>query len=152
MGLLECASGQSAWRGYEYYLEKRVTNVEKIYDNAYSGKVLGSSKSSYITIVDIEHPRKSACSCPHANGKRIICKHIVALYFTVNPAAAKNYYEACIEAEKEAEKQQDEIEEKVIACVHSMKKNELAATFLEYLFDGPEWQYDKFVREHIDWD
>lgn len=69
MGLLECASGQRAWGGYEYYLEKRVTKVEKLYDNAYSGKVLGSSKSSYITIADMEHPRKSACSCPHANAK-----------------------------------------------------------------------------------
>ncbi len=152
MGLIECASGSSAWRGYEYYLEKKVTDVEMIRDNVYSGNVLGSSKSSYTTVVDIEHPRKSTCNCPHANGRRVICKHIIALYFTVNPTAAKNYYEDCIEAEKEAEKERAKIEEKVIACVYGMKKNELAETFLEYLFSGSEWQYDKFVREHIDWD
>ena len=30
MGLLECASGASVWRGYDYYKEKKVFDIEEI--------------------------------------------------------------------------------------------------------------------------
>ena len=29
-----------------------------------------------------------------------------------------------------------------------MKKSELQEALLQLLFDGPEWQYDRFVREN----
>ncbi len=46
---------------------------------------------------------KSHCNCPHANGKRIICKHQVALYFSVFPEEADQYYKEVIEYEEEEE-------------------------------------------------
>lgn len=39
MGLLECASGASVWRGYDYYNEKRVNIIEKLSDTVYRAKV-----------------------------------------------------------------------------------------------------------------
>lgn len=32
--------------------------------------------------------------------------------------------------------------------VWKMKKSELQQALLELLLDGPEWQYDRFVREN----
>ena len=33
-----------------------------------------------------------------------------------------------------------------------MKKSELQDALLELLMDGPDWQYDRFVREYIGYD
>ena len=85
MGLLNLASSASAWRGYEYYKDGSVLLKKKITDHEYSGSLRGSGNKHYDVFIDIEHPRKSHCNCPHANGKRIICKHQVALYFSVFP-------------------------------------------------------------------
>ena len=39
MGLLECASGASVWRGYDYYNEKKVKNLVETTAGAYHLKV-----------------------------------------------------------------------------------------------------------------
>ena len=80
MGIISLASGSSCWRGLDYYKEKRVVELNKINENEYSSIVKGTN--NYNVHLDIEHPRKSSCNCPLTNGKRIICKHIVATYFT----------------------------------------------------------------------
>ena len=93
MGLLECASGASIWRGYDYYEEKKVTSIDEIDPGIFSATVSGSSDNTYSVELHMKHPRKSKCNCPHADGKRIICKHIVATYFTILPGEAKRFYE-----------------------------------------------------------
>ena len=82
MGLLDCASANSIWRGYDYYKENKVSDIKNIADGVFEGTVRGSGTKAYSSILDAFHPRKSKCNCPHADGKRIVCKHIVALYFT----------------------------------------------------------------------
>lgn len=62
MGLLDCASGASVWRGYEYFEEKKVKAFDFLEDTRIMGTVSGSQL--YTTIVDIVHPRKSTCNCP----------------------------------------------------------------------------------------
>ena len=84
MGLINIASGSSVWRGLDYYNHQRVISYKQVSDSEYEGIVLGSNHEKYHVFMDVSHPRKSTCDCPHANGKRIICKHIVALYFTVS--------------------------------------------------------------------
>ena len=148
MGLLECASGASVWRGYDYYKEKKVVVLEEIEANIFSAKVSGNSSEPYSVELHIDHPRKSKCTCPHADGKRIICKHIVATYFTVLPDEAEKFYAEAIAYQEEEEKRQDERSDKVCHYVWHMKKSELQEALLQLLFDGPEWQYDRFVREN----
>lgn len=151
MGLLNLASGISVWRGYEYYqIPKKVTAIQKCSETEFKGTVSGSNGEQYEVFIDIAHPRKSHCSCPHANGRRIICKHMVALYFTVFPEEAKTYYQQVLDDEEESEREQEELEEAVVKYVSRMKKDELRQALLELLFDGPEWQYERFVREHVD--
>ena len=148
MGLLECASGASVWRGYNYYKEKKVVNLEETEANIFTAKVSGNSSEPYSVELHIDHPRKSKCNCPHADGKRIICKHIVAAYFTVLPEEADKFYAEAMAYQEEEEKRQDELSDKVCHYVWHMKKSELQEALLQLLFDGPEWQFDRFVREN----
>lgn len=151
MGLLDLASYKSVWRGYEYYEQKYVTAHIKERDTRIKGMVRGSGQKHYEVFIDLEHPRKSKCNCPLADGKRIICKHMIALYFSAFPDEAKQYYENVIKYQEEEECRQEELECKVIDYIHKLKKAELEQLFLQTLFDGPEWQYDKFIRENIEW-
>ena len=148
MGLLECASGASVWRGYDYFKEKKVVSIEEIGDNIYSATVAGSSSEPYSVELHIDHPRKSKCNCPHADGKRIICKHLVAAYFTVLPEEADKFYAEALAYQEEEEKRKDGLSDKVCHYVWHMKKSELQDALLQLLFEGPEWQFDRFVREN----
>lgn len=91
MSILTVASGQSVYRGYEYAQAKKVLRMEQVGEGVIKANVSGSDDSTYDCVVDIAHPRKSHCNCSHAAGKRIVCKHIVAVYFTAFPAEAKKY-------------------------------------------------------------
>lgn len=82
MKIINIASNNWVWRGLDYYNEKKIKKYKKISDYEYEAVALGSDKNSYNVFLDTEHSRKSKCNCPHAKDKRIICKHIVALYFT----------------------------------------------------------------------
>lgn len=150
MSFISLASGKSLWRGYEYFKENRVYN--KSYNSAYEieGKVVGNGQT-YTVNINIEHPRSSKCNCPHANGRRIICKHMVALYFTEFPQEAENYYNEVIAYEEEQERLQEEMDEKIAKYINSLTKNELRQKLYEMLYDGPEWVFERFYRENIEW-
>ena len=148
MGLIDLASGASLWRGYDYYTGKKVLRHKKINDNTYSGKVSGSGKDYDVTI-NLEHPRTSTCACPHANGKRIVCKHMVALYFAVFPKEAERLYKEAVKAEQEEEERQVKLENALAKHISKMKKEDLQNALWQLLMDGPEWQYEHFLRDHI---
>ena len=151
MGLLDLASYKSVWRGYEYFSQRNVITHIKQSATEIKGIVRGSGQTHYDVFIDLEHPRKSKCNCPHADGKRIICKHMIALYFSAYPEEAKKYYEDVIEYQVQEEKRQEELEYKVINYVHKLKKSELEQYLLQMLFDGPDWQYERFIRENIEY-
>ena len=73
MGLIEIASGNSVWRG--------VVSWNKSGNSTYEGVVSGSNGDSYNVYIDKLHPRKSVCNCSIAGGRRVVCKHMIALYF-----------------------------------------------------------------------
>ena len=85
MGLVEIASNNSVWRGMEYYEDKKVIAWEKTGEHTYDGSVSGNKGHTYKVHIDKEHPRKSTCTCPFADGRRVVCKHMIALYFTAEP-------------------------------------------------------------------
>lgn len=151
MGLLDIASSNSTWRGLDYYKENKGAYYKKVSDSEYEGIINGSNGKKYNVFMDIEHPRKSKCDCPHANGKRVICKHIVALYFTVFPNEVDNFLKEVEEAEKEYEEYEQKLYDKTIKYINSMSKNELKEALIETLNIAPEWFYDRFVRNRIDY-
>lgn len=161
MGLLECASYRSIFRGYDYFKAKKVKKFAQVTQNQYSAEVLGSAVMPYEVWIDADHPRKSKCNCPHANGRRIVCKHMVAVYLTAFPDEAERIHNRVIADEMENEYDEwdnddewddkdDENEEinRVIEYVCKMKKSELQQALLQVLFDGPEGQYKRFIEEH----
>ena len=148
MGLLECASGASVWRGYDYYNEKRVKNLVETAASVFTADVMGTASEPYVVEIDVAHPRKSTCNCPHADGKRIVCKHMVAAYFTAFPEHldlfARKYMDGPIIEDLEDE----ELIEKVKLRCAMMTEPELHQALLEYLCFGPNWQMEKFLRDH----
>ena len=150
MSLMTASSEVSRWRGYEYFKAKRVSNVQKIGEARYSALVSGSENTPYSVTIDLDHVRQSSCTCPHAAGRRIICKHMIATFFTIFPEEATLYYADVLQAEEDWEDYQEELSEKLAKFVRGLKKKEAQELLLELLETGPEWQWDRFVREHIE--
>lgn len=147
MSVITAASAQSAYRGYEYYEAQTVIQVEQTEDGLLLGKVQGSENCCYDVMVNLAHPRKSSCTCPHAAGRQLVCKHMVAVYFTAFPQEAKQYIE---EIEQDWDDGYEEAyEEQVIQRVQKMKKSERQQALLQMLFDGPDWQYERFIRDYV---
>lgn len=147
MKIISLASGNSCWRGLDYYKEKRVVELNKINENEYSSIVKGNN--AYNVHLDIEHPRKSSCNCPLANGKRIICKHIVATYFTAFPNEAVSFEEEQNRLKEEYEKEQEEEYGRVIKYLNKMSKQELIEELIQVFDYGPEWIYNDFVKRNL---
>ena len=150
MGILDIASGNSIWRGYYYFEEHKVVSFEKIGNTLYKGVVSGSSDIQYDITLDIAHPKKSTCTCPHAEGARRICKHKTALYFTIFPDEAERLINEARAYEEEEDQKQIQTQKDLISYVHKLKKSQAQELLLELLLTGPEWQYDNFVRAHLD--
>ena len=149
MGLINIASGSSVWRGLDYYNHQRVISYKQVSDSEYESIVLGSNHEKYHVFMDVSHPRKSTCDCPHANGNRIICKHIVVLYFTVFPSEVDSFLKEVEEAEREYEAYEKERVNKLHSYIYGMSKQELQETVFELLDDLPEWAYDRFIRDKV---
>lgn len=125
MGLIETASGNSVWRGMDYYENKKVVSFKKLDDGIYAGVVSGSEGRVYNVHVETMHPRKSICNCPFAEGRRVVCKHMIALYFTAEPKAAEDFLKQVEEWEKEEEEQERQHYVELRRYVNSLTKAEL---------------------------
>ena len=150
MSLISLASAKSLWRGYEYYECKRVHFHIQNGEFEYTGKVSGNGRL-YDVHIDLKHPRKSTCNCPHADGKRIICKHMVALFFTSNPEEARNYLRS-IRNEyrfnqlriRERENEEKNKEKRIKEYIDSLSIKELKEKLYSYMCnDG----YDLYEEE-----
>lgn len=136
MGLIELASGNSVWRGMDYYNAKKTKSVEKTGSSTYDGTVQG--EQLYHVHIDKEHPRKSTCTCPFAEGRRVICKHMIALYYTAEPKAADDFLKQVEEWEKENEAEEQRHYEELKAYVYSLSKEELRRLYLDALIAEEE--------------
>lgn len=146
MSIISLASVSSCWRGLDYYKNKKITNIKKINDFEYTSKAIGTN--NYNVYLDISHPRKSTCDCPLANGKRIICKHIVATYFKAFPDEAINFEKEQERLQEEYENYQEKIYNKTQSYIKSLTKKELVDEFSYILDYAPDWVYNDFVRRN----
>ena len=138
MGILSLASSASAWYGYEYFMGKKVVSCNRINEEEYEGDVKGSSKEPYRVLINTIHPRKSRCNCPHAEGKRIICKHMVAMLFTAFPKEADLYMAAVDEYEREEYQREKEHNKEILKYVFSLSKAELRSALFNALLEAEE--------------
>lgn len=162
MGVLECASEASVWRGYHYYKERRVVYMEEIRAHVYAAAVQGTQKEPYAVKMDLDHPEESTCSCPYAMNMQVVCKHIVATYFAIFPEAAEALERAADEDYDVDDEDYDDDDDEdyddealsegmyraVLRRVLSMEQMELQHTLLQLLFNGPSRQLARFIREN----
>jgi len=140
MGLIDLASSNSLWRGIDYYQSKNVKKIKKINNDEYDSIVSG--KEEYNVHIDIKHPRKSTCTCPFAAGRRVICKHMVATFFTIYPLEAERIIKEEQEYEEAEERLFDEHLEEVKEYVNGLTDEEVRAALIDKLMD--EWFGDDY--------
>ena len=140
MGLIDLASSNSLWRGIDYYQSKNVKKIKKISDDEYNSTVSGTEE--YNVHIDINHPRKSTCTCPFADGRRVICKHMVATFFTIYPEEAERIIKEEQEYEEEEERLFEEHLEEVREYVNGLTEDEVRALLIDKLMD--EWYDDDY--------
>lgn len=145
MSLLSIASNASRWRGYDYFKAKKVLSWEQTGDFEFLGTVAGSAQEPYCVIINVQHPQKSSCNCPLAAGRRIICKHKIALFFSVFPDEAEQYIEEIKEAERAEEQEEQEKErleqenyQMIVKHVKSLTKEELQIELINALLEAEE--------------
>ena len=139
MSLMTASSEVSRWRGYEYFKAKRVSNVQKIGEARYSALVSGSENTPYSVTIDLDHVRQSSCTCPHAAGRRIICKHMIALDLGIFPEKEQQILDYIEEQnqlyEQEYEQEIQEREEEIVEYVMKLSKAELRQMLIQRMID-----------------
>lgn len=150
MGLKECASMESVLRGYNYYKENRVLECKKESETTFTAVVKGSDDARYHVYIDILHPRKSKCDCPHANGKRIVCKHQMATFFNAFPEEGEAY-EKELRDELEEEEAEYRKEIAIEKYLDGLSKEELKEEIYGLLGVAPDWVGDLFL-ERVNFD
>lgn len=123
------ASGALLWRGYDYYTDHKVLSWEPTESGErpqqFDGVVSGNGDKPYEVHIDIAHPKKSTCTCPFAEGRHVICKHMVALYFSVYPAEADELLHAEEQWEAEEAAREEAHRAETWQYVRGLKKVEL---------------------------
>ena len=139
MKLLNLASNNSFWRGIDYHYENRIIDWKELADNCYQGKVKGSGSVEYDVTIDIAHPKKSTCNCPFAEGRRVICKHMVALDLGIFPEKEQQMMDYIEEQnqmyEQEYELEMQEREEEIREYVMKLSKAELREMLIERMIN-----------------
>lgn len=154
--LVNLASSASFYKGLSYYQSKAVINSNRCGDDNYEGEVKGSNRNVYKVSIDMSHPRKSSCTCPFAKGRRVICKHMVALYFYHFPQQAdaiiaeweeeeKAKEEAYNEWADEYEKERQKEVKEITAYVNSLSVEQVREKLIEALLN-------EFDRDYPDYD
>ena len=138
MGLIETASANSVWRGMDYYEAKKVISWERSGTFAYDGIVSGSEGNKYTVHIETNHPRRSTCKCPFAEGRRVVCKHMIALYFTAVPNAADVFLRQVEEWEAEEQEREKQHYEDLRKYVNQLSKAELRERLYDALVELEE--------------
>lgn len=146
MSILTLSSNRSLWRGYQYYVDNLVSNINKINDTEFNAEVSNGEDKIYQVHLDITHPRKSTCNCPYADGRMIICKHKIATYFTIFSEEARAYIEEVEAYEEESEKryqtylkEQEKHFQEIKNYVYHLSKQELREQLINCLISEEDF-------------
>lgn len=77
-------------RGYDYFTQDQVLDIEQNDTFEYRGHVAGSCKEPYEVRINVLDPRESECNCPYAKDGHM-CKHMAALWMAAFPDLAEDY-------------------------------------------------------------
>lgn len=71
--------------------QQQVLNFTEVENGIVEGAVSGSEGLEYAVSIDLAHPKRSTCNCKFADGRRVVCKHMIALYFASIPGAYEQF-------------------------------------------------------------
>lgn len=172
MSILTKASQNSRYRGYEYYINGKVLSCEKINAYEYEGTVKGNMEEPYKVRINLDKTLSSACDCPFANGKKI-CKHMVAVFYTVFPDEAQEYnaeyrkyskayskkyyygnchddYDDYDDYDDDCDEDYDEFEDMLWGYIKRLSKSQLQEALFQLLYDNPEDPLEQFISDYIE--
>lgn len=92
MDIIDYAKASVINKGYKYYLANKVTNIKEKEINIFSGYVDDDLEEPYYVIINLDYPKTSYCDCNESNNNKI-CKHMIALYFSISQEEAYIYGE-----------------------------------------------------------
>lgn len=145
MKFLNLASNSSLWRGIDYHHKNRVLSCSMLDDVHIDGEVKGSEDHIYQVHIDIDHPRKSICNCPFADGRRVICKHMIALYLHVFPEKEQQWMdyieEENIKYEENLKLRFNQRKADIVKSVKKLSKQELQEKLIERMIEDLEKEY-----------
>lgn len=135
MKFISLARYSSQIKGLDYYLSGAVKNLKQINEFEYTAIVDGSNNSKYQVYININKPRSSKCTCPFAEGNKVICKHMIATYFKVKPELAKQIEDELIAEEEEEEREFNRKYNEIFEYVNSLTEEEAKNILIEYLLE-----------------
>lgn len=141
MGLMDLASNKSLWRGLDYYEEKKVQELVRLSEYEFSGAVNGRQKEPYQVFINTKNPRKSSCTCPFAKGRRVICKHMIAMYFSVFPKEAEELIRQAKEYEAEEEQRWQKECKEIEEIIDKLSVEQLKNMLFGYMIEEREREY-----------
>ncbi|HHO6497520.1 TPA: SWIM zinc finger domain-containing protein, partial [Staphylococcus aureus] len=115
-----------------------VINLKSFSETQHEAEVKGSGNKVYRCYIDMEHPRKSKCNCPHADGRRVICKHMIALLFTASPEAANKHIMMLNEVEEDYQLRRNMWIDSLKEMINDMSEEELRDAYLNMLIEHGE--------------
>lgn len=137
MAFYDSASNKSLWRGIDYHKAGKVREHAEI-EGGLRGTVDGSNGKTYNVVINLEHPRKSTCNCPFAEGRKVICKHMIALYFMCVPDSFAAFEEDMrrmeVQQQFEEERWQEETLKRIREDVSKMSAKEARERLVDILF------------------
>ena len=149
MKLLDLASYRSFWRGIDYHHEKRVISWKELDKEIYCGEVRGSGNNVYHVQIDMNHPRKSTCDCPFADGRRVICKHMIALDLAVFPEKENQIMQYIEEQEElyeqEIENEREEKIREIRSYVMGLSKSQLREILISRMISDMEEESEYYI-------
>ena len=131
MGIVEKAPKKIVWRAIEYYKQNKVLEVHENGKDCYSAIVDGSGKTKYNVFIDVKHPKKCTCTCPFSKENDVICKHMVATFFSVNPDYIADFEEDERRYSEDKDYRWQKDKERLKAFARKMSKEELVDELAE---------------------
>ena len=149
MKIVNLASRESAWRGYEYYKAGNVVSCEAVEEGVYQGKVRGSENAVYSVLINVNRPHNSSCNCPFSkSGTRIVCKHQIALYFAAFPDDAVEYKKQVDKEQAEYEDWVESLPDRVETYIRKLSKAELQEQLIDIVLNSEDWILERYIRGH----
>ena len=149
MSIFSKASNSSYWRGFDYYENHCVSDLKKISNDVYFAKVKGTK--TYEVKIDLAHPLNSTCTCPFVKDNHKMCKHMVAVAFSVCPDEVETankireeYYYNQEHKEDLLNQLMNDKEKEIREYVNSLSKSELKEELINRILND---EYDTAYKE-----